>query len=95
MGSGVLSKFQGSSSKSAGLFLPSKVQLSISIPPEVAGIREDLESIGVLSLRAGQISEKVLEEAIPSILNASFIGPITPINDDAYLLPMASLEEVK
>lgn len=49
----------------------------------------------MFSLRAGQISEKVLEEAIPSILNAPLIGPITPINVDAYLLPMASLEEVK
>lgn len=38
----------------------------------------------VFSLRAGQISEKVLRA-----------GPITPINVDAYLLPMASLEEVK
>lgn len=45
----MLSKFQGSSSKSAGLFLPSKVQLSIFVPPEVGGIREDLESIGVLT----------------------------------------------
>lgn len=81
LGSKLMPRPQGSSSMSTGHSLHSHVKHSIPIPLGIA--------------RGRQISEKVLIDAIPTNLNAPLMGPITSVNDDVYLLPMASKEKVK
>lgn len=84
-----------STSDSTSRSLSTMVKLSLPIPPEADEIRDDLENVGILSLRKGQISKGVICDALSSVLNIPLSGPITPINDDSYPIPLASKEEVK
>ncbi|KAH7689328.1 Zinc finger CCHC-type protein [Dioscorea alata] len=86
---------QGSNSEVLGRPSSSQAKLSIPIPREAEEIRDNLEMVAILSLRSGQISENVLAEAIPNILNIPLKGPITPVNDDNYIIPLGSKDEVK
>lgn len=86
---------QSSTSDSTGHSIATHVKLSIPILPEASDIRNNLEIVGILSIRKGQISEGVFFDAIPSVLNFPLSGPITLVNDDVFLLSMASKEEVK
>lgn len=88
-------KPQVSASDSTGHSQPTYAKISIPVPPEASSLRDELESVGILSLRTGQISESVLQDVIPSVLNVPLSGPLTPINDDVYLIPLATKEEVK
>lgn len=49
----------------------------------------------VLSLIEGFVNDSNLLTVLPSIINRELTGPITPLNDCAFLLPMKSREEVK
>lgn len=72
-----------------------RTSLSIPLPPESGGLREDLAKVAVLSLVEDQANESNLLDVIPSVLNMSLAGPITSVNECTFLIPLASREEVK
>lgn len=74
---------------------PTKLNLSIALSLEVAKIRDEFDSVAILTVSSGQICEKILEKAIPLVLNSSLVRLITPLNDNAYLLPLNSFEDVE
>lgn len=78
-----------------GLSRVSKASLSLSLMPELAELRDELAKVAVLSLVEGVANESHLLEVVPSIINRNLTGPITPLNDCNFLLPLASREEVK
>ena len=62
---------------------------------EISKLRDNLELVAVLYTVSNQISIQVLEEVMPSVLNTKIVGLITPLNDSAFVIPLASIEEVK
>lgn len=46
-------------------------------------------------LTSGYVTVSALEEIIPSIINCTIAGPLTPLNDASYLIPLISRAEVK
>lgn len=72
-----------------------KFSLSLSLSPESEKLREELANVAVLSLEDGYINDVDLLAVIPSIINIDLAGPITPLNDCNFLLPMSCREEVK
>lgn len=49
----------------------------------------------VLSLVDVFVNESSVLEIAPTIINHSLAGPITPLNEYTFLVPLASREEVK
>lgn len=74
---------------------PTHVSLSLPLTPEIEKIRGDLFRVAVLSLVEGFINEASVLEVAPTIINKSLAGPITPLNDCCFLVPLANREEVK
>lgn len=69
--------------------------LSIALTLDSEKLREELARVAVLSLVEGVVNESNLLAVLPSILNKELAGPITPLNDCFFLLPVKSREEVK
>lgn len=49
----------------------------------------------MLTLVDGAVNEASIIEMAPSIVNKPLAGPITPLNETAFLVPLASREEMK
>lgn len=73
----------------------SRPALSIALTPDSEKLREELARVAVLSLVEGVVNESNLLAVLLSILNRKLAGPITPLNDCSFLLPVKSREEVK
>lgn len=73
----------------------SRSSLSIPLTPEIEKVRDDLASVAVLSLEQGHVNDSTLMEVAPSILNRTLAGPITPLTDCSFLVPLANREEVR
>lgn len=69
--------------------------LSIPLSPESSDLREELTKVAVLTLEEGFVNESSLLAVIPSLINVSLAGPISPLNDCIFLLPLMNREEVK
>lgn len=72
-----------------------RTSLSLSLTPETVELREELARVVVLSLEEGFVNEASILAIIPSILNRELVGLITPLNDCAFLVPLARRDEVK
>ncbi|KAH7691103.1 Zinc finger CCHC-type protein [Dioscorea alata] len=75
--------------------LPTRASISLSLSPETEKLREELAKVAVLSIVEGNVNEASVLEVAPTILNRALAGPITPLNDLAILIPLASRQEVK
>lgn len=73
----------------------SHASLSISLTPAIEKLREDLAKVAVLSLVEGYVNESSVLEVAPTIINSTLAGPITPLNDCSFLIPLANREEVR
>ncbi|KAH7681768.1 Zinc finger CCHC-type protein [Dioscorea alata] len=73
----------------------SKAALSLSLNPEAETAREELASVVVVTIVEGFVNEGSVLEVVPSIINKCLAGPITPLSDIAFLIPLASRDEVK
>lgn len=69
--------------------------LSISLSPEILDIREELAKVAVISVVSCFVNANSVIEILPSVITVSIAGPITPLNDCTFLVPLASKEEVK
>lgn len=74
---------------------PRRMAISLPLTPEMASTREELAKIAVLSLVSGYVNECSILEIVPSIINLKLAGPITPLNECSFLVPLANREEVK
>lgn len=72
-----------------------RASLSIPLTPEVEQMREDLARVAVLSLEEGHVNDSSILEVAPTIINRTLAGPITPLNDCSFLIPLANREEVR
>lgn len=73
----------------------SRASVSFSLSPEIAKLRDELAKVAVLSLVDGFMNESSILEIVPSIIDRPLAGPITPLNECNFLVPLASREEVK
>ncbi|KAH7657856.1 Zinc finger CCHC-type protein [Dioscorea alata] len=74
---------------------PSRVSISLSLTPEIEKAREELAKVAVLSVVEGFVNDNSVLEIAPSIINMRMASPITPLNDNSFLVPLASRDEVK
>lgn len=75
--------------------LPHRVALFLALSLEVTCIRVELPKVAVLSLVDGFVNESSILEVAPSIFNLDLSGPIIPLNDCMFLVPLKNREEVK
>lgn len=73
----------------------SKASISLSLSPEIAKVRNDLAKVAVLSIVEGYVNETSVLEVVPTVLNCMLAGPITPLNECSFLVPLGSRDEVK
>lgn len=73
----------------------SKASISLSLSPEIAKVREDLARVAVLTIVDGYVNESSVLEVTPTVLNCTLVGPITPLNECSFLVPLGSRDEVK
>lgn len=71
------------------------MSVSLSLWPEVSKLRDDLAKVAVVSILDGAMNEKSVLEVLPSIINIPLVGPITPMNDCSFLVPLSSRDQVK
>lgn len=57
--------------------------------------REELGKVAILSVVFGYVNEASVLEVAPSIINKQLAGPLTPLNEDSFLVPLVSRKEVK
>lgn len=69
---------------------PWRTSLSLLLSPEITAVREELSKVVVVTLLSGYVSDKALEEVLPSIINCSLAGSLTPVNDITYLIPLSN-----
>lgn len=72
-----------------------QASFSILLYPEAVELREELAKVAVLSLEEGYVNDSNPLAVMPSIINKELVGPITPVNDCNFLLPLKSRDEVK
>lgn len=51
--------------------------------------------MAVLTILSGYVTDRALEEIVPTIINCTLAGPLTPVNDVSYLIPLSCREKVK
>lgn len=68
--------------------------LSLPLTQEIVTVREELALVVVVTILSGYVSDVGLGEVLPSVINRSLAGPLTPLNDKMYLVPLASRAEV-
>lgn len=69
--------------------------LSLRLTPEIAAVREELAMVVVLTILSSYVTDAGLNEVLPSVINRALAGPLTPLNDTMYLIPLSSLADVK
>lgn len=58
-------------------------------------MRDDLAKVAVVSILDGAVNEKSVLEVLPFIINILLVGPISPMNDCSFLVPLSSRDQVK
>lgn len=71
---------------------PQRVAMSIPLSPEVSDIREELAKLAILTHVDGCVNESSILEVAPAIINHALSGPITPLNDRMFLVPLKNRE---
>ncbi|KAH7690551.1 Zinc finger CCHC-type protein [Dioscorea alata] len=74
---------------------PTRTAISLPLHPETSSLRDELAKVAVVGLTEGFVNEASILEIIPSIINKDIVGPITPINECNYIIPLSSRAEVK
>lgn len=69
--------------------------LSLPLSPEIAVVREELAKVAIRTILSGFVMDASLEEVLPMVINFSLAGPLTPLNDNTYLVPLLSRAEAK
>lgn len=64
--------------------------LSLPLIPEIAAVREELALVVVVTILSGYVSDAGLVEVLPTVINRSLARPLTPLNDNMYLVSLAS-----
>lgn len=72
-----------------------RAPLSLSLSSEILNIRVELVKVTVMPVISGFVNEKSMLEVISSIVNYSIANSITSVNDYTFLVPLASIAEVK
>lgn len=75
--------------------LPVRTSLSLSLTPKITAARENLSSVLVVTILSGYVTDAALEDVLPSVINCSLAGPLTPVNDNTYLAPLSYRADVK
>lgn len=58
-------------------------------------MREELAMVVVVTILSGYVTDATLNEVIPYVINRTLAGPLIPLNDNTYLVPLTSRAEVK
>lgn len=74
---------------------PRRVVLSLVLSLEINVTRDELAKVAVLTVVSGYVNVHSVLEVAPTLINRQLAGPITPLNEDAFLVPLASRDEVK
>lgn len=77
------------------LLMPPWSTLSLPLTPEITAVREELALVVVVTIISGYVTDLALDEVLPSIINRSLAGPLTPVNDNTYLVPLSCRADVK
>lgn len=72
-----------------------RVLLSLSLSLKITKFREELAKVEVASVVSGFVNGSSILELLPSLVNRSLAGPLIPVNDSTFLVPLESREEVK
>lgn len=72
-----------------------RVALSLVLSPKIFVTWEELAKVTVLTMMSSYVNEKSMLEVAPSVIDKQLAGPITPLNEDAFLVSLASRDEVK
>lgn len=73
----------------------SHTSLSIALTQETEKIWDELAKVAVLSLVDGHVNDTSVLEVAPTIITMALAGPIMPLNDCSFLVPLANRDEVR
>lgn len=77
------------------LQIPAWSFLSLLLTSEIATVREELSLVVVVTIISKYVMDSAMDEVLPSVINHCLAGPLTPLHDNTYLIPLSSHADVK
>lgn len=77
-----LPAIQATQPSESHLLTPVHSTLSLPLTREIAAVREELALVVVVTIIFGYVMDAALDEVLPSVINRSLDGPLTPLNEN-------------